>query len=276
MRCGTRVSDTNTQAIETSPNQSARNFLIHEVEKDGSPLSLHGLHLKATAQGASDRQDECAREASAFVQVYHAAHAAVSDDSLRLRRDDQLLCASIAFVRMVDVAIQHIYSVSKQEQIQLETSAVVSELFNHLHTHFPHVEDAKLKNQLRNYVLRHHPARLQCNDKKCRPGFCTGGAGDRCRKSRLTLALVERLNDGQTSFQTALDEVRTYLGPGAGTAASHVVHTHTPHMSFTHTRLTCRSHTHASHVVHTHTPHMSFTHTRLTRNRRRRLHGAQV
>lgn len=214
------MSDTNTQAIETSPNQNARNFLIHEVEQDGTPLSLHGLYLKATAQGASDRQ------ASAFVQVYNSANATVSDDSLRLRRDDHLLCASIAFVRMFDVAIQHMYSVSEEEKNQLETSAAFSELFNHLHTHFPHVEDAKLKNQLRNYVLRHHPARLKCNDQTCVEGFCTGGAGDRCRKSRLTLALVARLNDGQTSFHTALDEVKTYLGPGAGTAASHVAHAH--------------------------------------------------
>jgi hypothetical protein len=213
---GARLFDTHTQAIETSPIQAARNFLIHEIEQEGSPLSLHGLYLKAKADGT-------AHQAIAFVQVYEAAHATVSDDSLRLRRDEQLLCTSIVFVRMFDVACSHAYSLSEEERNQLEMSEAISELFNHLHTHFPHVDDAKLKNQLRNYVVYNHPARARCSDS-CGNGRCTGGAGVRCKKSRNTLALVRRLNHRDTSFQTALDEVRTYLGPG--TAASCCLQAH--------------------------------------------------
>jgi hypothetical protein len=221
MNCGAQLFDTNTQAIETSPNQAARNFLIHEIEQEGSPLNLHGLYLKAKADGI-------AQQATAFVQVYEAAHAAVADESLRLRRDDQLLCASIAFLRMFDVACNHAYSLSEEERNQLETSEAISELFSHLHTHFPHVDDAKRKNQLRNYVVYSHPARARCSDR-CGKGRCTGQAGILCRKSGNTLALVRSLNHPDTSFQTALDAVRTYLGKGPGTAVSHVIRRHTSH-----------------------------------------------
>ena len=50
------------------------------------------------------------------------------------------------------------------------------------------------------------------------------------QKERKTLALVRRLNHRGTLFQTAFDEVRTYLGRGLGTAASHVVRRHTSHV----------------------------------------------
>ena len=130
---------------------------------------------------------------------------------------------------MFDVACNHAYSLSEEERNQLETSEAISELFNHLHTHFPHVDDAKLKNQLRNYVVYNHPARARCSDS-CGNGRCTGGAGFLCRKSGKTLALVRRLNHRDTLFQTAFDEVRTYLGRGPGTAASHVVRRHTSHV----------------------------------------------
>ncbi len=219
VNCGARVYDTNTQAIETSDNQLARNFLIHEIELYGSPLSLRGLYLKAQREP----------QVNAFVEVYEAAYATVSDDAFRLRRDEQLLCASIAFVRMFDVACQHIFCISGEEKNQFETSAAVSELFNHLHTHFPHVDDAKRKNQLRNFVLHEHPARAGCSDS-CRNGFCSSGAGGRCKKSQRTLALVERLNHCDTSFQVALVDAKTYIGEGPSTASSRVVSRHSSHV----------------------------------------------
>ena len=49
--------------------------------------------------------------------------------------------------------------------------------------------------------------------------------GKRARSFFLPLGvtLVRRLNHRDTSFQTALDEAKRYIGRGPGTAASHVV-----------------------------------------------------
>ncbi len=208
-----RTFDTDIQAIETSDNSSARRFLIHGVENAGYPLSLHGLFLKAK----SAQQSANKAQSKEFIKVYKAAHRSVSDGSYSLKRADELLCSSIAFVRIFDVVCFHIYSLQPLQQRDLERSPAVSELYSYLDELFPHVNTSKRKNQLRDAVVNSHPARAGCS-AACTIHKCSSAAGLQCRKSTHTTKLVDFLNNPDTSYESALDGVRKFLVDGSGTA----------------------------------------------------------
>jgi hypothetical protein len=203
----TSFTHSDAQAIETS-NDQARNFLIHGIDVSG-PTTLHGLYVSAQSE-AQRAQNAQARE---FSRVYVQEHARLSQvDSIVGPVDQRLLCSSVAFIRMFDVAFNHIYSLPPDAKQAFEQNPAILELFHELNEEFPDVNESRRKNQLRNEVIYRHPDRVHCNPSCSRQGCRGTPRSARCTKSHDALDLARHLNDTSVSFVDALARAREFLG----------------------------------------------------------------
>ena len=102
--------------------------MIHSIDVSG-PTTLHGLYISALSEAQRAKIVAERLSASEFCRVYAREHARLS--RAVLRPNDQLLCASVASIRMIDISFNHIYALEPPQVSQ----TVVQD--SHLHDSSP-------------------------------------------------------------------------------------------------------------------------------------------
>ena len=91
--------------------------MIHSIDVSG-PTTLYGIYISALSEAERAENKKTRRSASEFCKVYVREHARLS--CAVLRPNDQLLCASVASIRMIDISFNHIYSLEPSKVCQAE------------------------------------------------------------------------------------------------------------------------------------------------------------